>query len=46
MNDVTGRDGPAASPRKTRLPALSPGFVTEEDAARWVQQRISADSDR
>jgi len=47
MNDVTGRDGPAASSlRKTRLPALSPGFVTEEDAARWVQQRIPADSDR
>jgi hypothetical protein len=47
MNDVSAHDGRAAPPpKKTRLAKLSPGFLTEEDAARWVQLRIPADSDR
>lgn len=47
MNDVSAHDGRAASPpQKTRLPTLSPGFLTEEDAARWVQSRIPANSER
>jgi hypothetical protein len=47
MNDVSAHDGRAAPPpQKTRLAKLSPGFLTEEDAARWVQLRIPADSDR
>lgn len=47
MNDVPGRETRAAlSPPEKNLPPLSPGFLTEEDAARWVHQQIPADSDR
>lgn len=47
MNDVPGRASSAvSSPPKYRLPPLSPGFLTEEDAARWVHGQIPADSDR
>lgn len=41
MNDVSGRTERAATPSgRTRLPPLSPGFLTQEDAAYWVHTRI------
>ena len=47
MNDVSDRSGRAAMfPAKVKLPPLSPGFLTEEDAAYWVHTRVPLDSDR
>lgn len=47
MNDMSGREVRAAVlPSKTRLPKLSPGFLTEEDAAYWVHGQIPANADR
>jgi hypothetical protein len=43
MNDVSG---PAKPSRKFRLPTLSPAFLTEEDAAYWVHNRIPLKPDR
>ncbi|MGY2342509.1 DUF4329 domain-containing protein [Pseudomonas sp. SDO5532_S415] len=47
MNDMSGREVRAAVlPSKTRFPKLSPGFLTEEDAAYWVHGQIPANADR
>lgn len=41
MNDMSGRPGLAApASRKSRVPQLSPPFLSEEDAAYWVHMRI------
>jgi hypothetical protein len=41
MNDMSDRSGRAAAPsRKSRLPPLSPAFLSEDDAAYWVHTRI------
>ncbi|MHC8383920.1 DUF4329 domain-containing protein [Pseudomonas sp. LB3P14] len=47
MNDVSSREPRAAvPPLKARLPKLSRGFLTEEDAAYWVHSQIPANTDR
>lgn len=47
MNDMSGREIRAAvPPPKASLPKLSPGFLTEEDAAFWAHSRIPANRDR
>lgn len=47
MNDMSGRVIRAAVPAsKARFPKLSPGFLTEEDAAYWVHSQIPANADR
>ncbi|MFZ3280073.1 DUF4329 domain-containing protein [Pseudomonas sp.] len=47
MNDQPGRFARAAIPaKKPRLPALSPAFLTEEDAAYWVHARIPDNVDK
>ncbi|WP_166218170.1 DUF4329 domain-containing protein [Pseudomonas atagonensis] len=46
MSDQTGRDTRAAEASRPRLPRLSPGFLTEEDAAHWVQTYLPANADR
>jgi len=41
MNDISDRFGRAAAPtRKSRLPTLSPAFLSEDDAAYWVHTRM------
>ncbi|WP_277760411.1 DUF4329 domain-containing protein [Pseudomonas sp. A34-9] len=47
MTDVSGRFGRAPLPsRKSKVPPLSPPFLTDEDAAYWVHNRIPANADR
>ncbi|MGX9865794.1 DUF4329 domain-containing protein [Pseudomonas moraviensis] len=47
MNDVPGRPGLAATHTgKSRLPPLSPAFLSEEDAAYWVHTRLPRKPDR
>jgi hypothetical protein len=41
MNDMSDRSGRATAPsRKSKLPPLSPAFLSEDDAAYWVHTRI------
>jgi hypothetical protein len=47
MNDVSGQTGRTGVPsRNFRMPSLSPAFLTEEDAAYWVHNRIPLKTDR
>jgi hypothetical protein len=47
MNDVSGQTRRTAMPsRKFRMPPLSPAFLTEEDAAYWVHNRIPLKPER
>ncbi|HEF4761816.1 TPA: DUF4329 domain-containing protein [Pseudomonas putida] len=47
MSDMSGREPRAAVlSRRKKLPKLSHGFLTEEDAAYWVHSRIPTNADR
>jgi hypothetical protein len=47
MSDVSNREPRAAvPPPKANFPTLSPGFLTEEDAAFWVHRHIPANPDK